>query len=70
MPAAFFCQLFSKISGQSFADACLALKKANHVVYALDLKVFFISKQRMHFFGHLIDMKRLGQNVVDFHCLP
>ena len=70
MAATFFCKVFSKISGKSSADTGIAFKKADHVVYSLDLKVFLIFEQCIHFFRHLIDIKGLGQKVVYVHRLP
>ena len=52
MTATFFCQMFSKISGEFFADAGIAFKKADHIVYSLDLKAFLFFKQYIHFFRH------------------
>ena len=70
MPAAFFFKMFSKIFGKLFADTCIAFKKAYHVVDSLNLKPLLLFKQGIHFFSHDLDIKRLRQNVVHFHCLP
>ena len=69
MPTTFFFKMFAKISGQLFADTGIAFKKANHIVYSLNLKAFLFFKQSIHFFRHIIDIKCLGQNVVHFYCL-
>ena len=62
--------MFSKISGQLFTDTGIAFKKGDHAVYSLNLKAFLFFEQSIHFFSHLIDIKRLGQNVVHVDCLP